>query len=133
MTIPDPIAELIVLLEADTDVIALAGDNIFGGSLTADAKQNMPQPAIVVAPAGGPGRRGYTNWRRQRVDTTCYGATLTQSWLLHLAVREVLENLQRNGSLFWAETLSDGTNAIDPRTQWPTCFATYMVASAAEA
>lgn len=131
--IPDPIAEIVALLKDDPDVSAIAGARVFGGGLSTSARGQMPQAAVVVTPAGGPGRRGYNRYRVTRVDTTCYGATLKQSAQLHNVVREVLELLRRNGSLFWAKPASDGANALDPVTQWPTCYASYLVMSADEA
>lgn len=133
MSIPDPVAELVSVLLADPDVAALVADNVFGGGLTAEARNAMPTPAVVLAQAGGPGRRGFVKYRRQRITAICYGETLKESWDVHAAVREVLEGLRRTGSVFWAETISEGTNAIDPRTQWPTCLASYMVMSATSA
>lgn len=133
MTIPDPIAEIIALLEVDAAVIALVGDRIYGGGLSEATRAAMPQTAVVVTPAGGTGRPGYTLTRFGRVDTICYGATLHESWQVHLAVREVLENLDRDGALFWAEISSDGANALDPAELWPTCYASYSVLSAVTA
>lgn len=130
MSIPDPIAEIVALVAADADVAAICADNVFGGGIPISVKEQMPQAAVVVTASGGPGRRGYTRYRETRVDTTCYGQTLKESWDLHLAVREVLENLRRSGSLFWARTITDGTNAIERTEQWPTCFAGYLVMSA---
>jgi hypothetical protein len=131
--IPDPISEIVALLQADDDVSALTAGLVFGGGLPVNARADMPQPAVVVTAAGGPGRRGYNRYRRTRVDTTCYGQTLKESWDLHLAVRELLEGLGRTGSIFWAQTISDGANGIDRVEQWPTCFASYLVMSAAAA
>jgi len=132
MTIPDPIAEIVALLQADLDVSEIAAGNVFGGGLPQTVREQMPVAAVVVTAAGGPGRRGYLRYRRTRIDTTCYGETLKQSWDLHAAVREVLETLDRDGSLFWAQTITDGVNAIDRVEQWPTCYAGYMVMSAAD-
>lgn len=133
MTTPDPVGELVALLKADAAVTALAGTRVFSGGIPANGRGEMPQATVVLTPAGGPGRRGYNRYRRTRVDTTCYGATLKQSWQLHLAVRELLEGLHRNGSIFWAQVTSDGANALDPAEQWPTCYASYSVLSADEA
>lgn len=132
MTIPDPIGDIITLLLADNAVTTLVDTNVFGGGLSDAARAGMPQPAVVVKPAGGAGRRGFELYRTTRVDTVCYGTTLKQSWDIHLAVREVLEELDRPGSIFWARIASDGANAIDPVEQWPTCFASYTVMSAVD-
>jgi hypothetical protein len=133
VTIPDPIAELVALLQADPDVSALTGANVFGGELTREAKQAMPIAAVVVAPSGGPGRRGYLRVRRGRIDTICYGESLKQCSDLHAAVREVLENIRRSGSILWAQTIADGTARREPHTEWPICFASYQVMSATDA
>lgn len=132
MPAPDVIAEIVALLSADNDVSTLAAAGVFGGGIPESVKETMPQPAVVVTAGGGPGRRGYNKYRNTRVDTTCYGQTLKESEELHRAVREVLENVRRSGSLFWAQTITDGLNAIDRVTQWPTCYAGYLVMSATD-
>lgn len=133
MTIPDPIGDIVKLLKADTAVAASAGTRVYAGGIPEKQQAAMPQATVVVKAAGGPGRRGYNRYRQTRIDTICYGADPHESWLLHCAVREVLELLRMTGAIFWATPSSDGTNAIDPTTQWPTCFASYIVQSATEA
>lgn len=133
MTIPDPIADIVALLQVDAGVTDLVGDRIHGGALSEATRAAMPQAAVVVAPAGGTGRPGYMLIRRGRVDTICYGATLLESWKVHLAVREVLENLRRDGALMSAQISSDGANALDPVEMWPCCYASYTVLSAISA
>lgn len=129
---PDPIAEIVAYLLADTAVQAIAGERVFG-ELPRDVNASMPVAAVVVTPAGGPGRPGVTKIRRTRVDTTCYGATVNAAWKLHLAVREALETLERReGALISIEITSDGSAARDPVTQWPTCYASYSVLSDTE-
>lgn len=129
MAIPDPITELVALLASTEAVTALAAGGIHGGGIPDTARAAMPTGAVVVNPAGGPGRKGFLIYRRGRVDVACFGATLLESWQLHLAVRETLENLQRTGSLIDVAVISDGANALDPLTQWPTCYASYQVTS----
>lgn len=133
MTIPDPIALIVELLQLDAAVTALVGSRVHGGQLSKETRGGMPQPAVVVSPAGGPGRPGYMRIRRNRIDTVCYGPTLHESWLVHLAVREVLEDLRVDGPLRSLEISSDGANALDPTTLWPTCYASYTVLSAVTA
>lgn len=128
MTIPDPIGDLVSLLAADTATKALVGSRVYGGGLPPNL--SMPQPAVVVKAAGGAGRRGYNKYRTTRIDTVCYGTTLKQAWSVHLAAREVLEGLDRPGSVFWVTASFDGASALDPVTQWPTCYASYTVMSA---
>lgn len=130
MSIPDPIAELTDMLLADTAVVALVDENVFGGELPVELNVSMPVAAVVLSPAGGPGRRRALKLRRTRVDTTCYGPTLEDAWALHTAVREALENMARTSTLLDVETSSDGSLARDATTQWPTCYASYLVLSA---
>lgn len=127
---PDPIEELQALLAADSAVVALAVDRVYGGELDPDVNEQMPVAAVVLAPAGGPGRPGTLGVRRNRIDTICFGATLEQAWQLHIAVREALETMSRTDTLFSVETTSDGALARDATTQWPTCYASYSVLSA---
>lgn len=131
--IPDTVSLVVAQIKADAGVQGIAGQDVFAGELSEATIALMPTAAVVVAPAGGPGRPGYQRYRRTRIDVVCYGENLKQSWQLHQAVREVLENIRRAGSLFWAEVVSDGANARDPQTQWPVCYATYLVMTATEA
>lgn len=130
MSIPDTLAELTDMLLADTAVIALADENVFGGELPTELNVSMPVAAVVLSPAGGPGRRRALKLRRTRIDTTCYGPTLEAAWALHAVVREALENAARTATLLDIETSSDGALARDPVTQWPTCYASYIVLAA---
>lgn len=130
MTIPDPIADIRALLVADTTVSALVADRVYHSELPEPESPNMPQQAVVVAQAGGPGRPKTLKTRTIRLDTLCYGATLYESYQLHQAVREVVETLaRRSNSVISVETVSDGQNARDPLKQWPVCFASYRLLS----
>lgn len=133
MSIPDPIAELRTLLLADTNVASLAGTRIYGDEIEETDQTDMPQATVILREAGGPGRVAYNLYRQTRIDTLCYGATLSESAQLHRYVREVLETMNRpTGTLFSAEVSSDGRNARDPDTQWPLCIASYLVMSATD-
>ena len=128
MTIPDPIADIRALLLADATVDGLVSGRVYHSEVPESESPNMPQQAVVVAQAGGPGRHKTLKTRTIRLDTICYGATLYESWTLHLAVREVVETLaRRSNSVISVETISDGANARDPLKQWPLCFASYRV------
>lgn len=125
---PDPIADIRALLLADNAVTTLVDERIFHSELPATESATMPRKAIVIAAAGGSGRRKTMHLRRLRVDTICHGETLYESQKVHDAVRNVLENLDRtSGSVKTIETNVEGQNGRDPEKQWPTCFATYSV------
>lgn len=130
MTIPDPIKDIRDLLLADAGVAALAGTRVFHSELPESESTLMPRQAVVVAQAGGPGRPKTLKVRTTRLDTICYGATLYESYELHLAVREALETMSRRSqSAISVEMVSDGQNARDPLKQWPVCFASYRLLS----
>jgi uncharacterized protein DUF3168 len=131
MSIPDPIGDIVTLLLADDAVTALVDERVFGAELPAEEAKEMPRAAVVVSPAGGPGRPGTVKYRRLRVDTTCFGVDLLESWQVHAAVREALETLaHRDGSLFSILMASEAANARDQAKQWPTCYASYRVLTA---
>lgn len=127
MTLPDPIGDIRDLLLNDAGVSAIT-TMIYGGEIPEDQASTMPTSAVVVCPAGGLGRLKTMLTRTIRVDTTCYGATLHDSWNLHLAVREALENLDHpTGCVKSIEMASEAANARDTVKQWPICYASYTV------
>lgn len=128
--IPDPIAELTDMLLDDTDVAALVGTHVHGGELPPSLNRTTAPTAVVLSPAGGPGRMKSLKIRWTRVDTICYAPTLADAWAIHIAVREALETMARTETLLSVETSSDGALARDATTQWPTCYASYGVLSA---
>ena len=132
MSIPDPVALLITSLKATSAVTAIASTRVYGFAIPPSIQASMPEAAVVVSPSGGAGRR-MLRVRNNRIDTTCYGATLPQAWQLHQAVRESLEVMVSTGTLKSAVISSEGSPALDPVTQWPTCYASYTVLSATEA
>jgi hypothetical protein len=128
----DPVAAIRTILLADSDVAALVGTRI-GDEVPASAVASMPQAAIVLNPAGGPGRPGggYQEYGKQRIDVICYGETLGQSWRVYLAAYAALKQLQRQISegvlVHSAEVSSKGSRGLDPTTQWPTTFSSWLV------
>lgn len=130
MTIPDPIADLRQVLLNDAAVAALVDDRVYHSELPEAQSSSMPEQAVVLALAGGPGRLKTTQLRHLRLDTLCYGATLYESQQLHAAVREALETLdRRSDSAISVEMASDGQNGRDPLKQWPVCLASYRLLS----
>ena len=130
MSIPDPIADVRQVLLDDAAVTDLVGDRVYHSELPETESANMPEQAVVLALAGGPGRPKNMQMRHLRLDTLCYGATLYESQQLHAAVREALETIdRRSDSAISVETASDGQNGRDPLKQWPVCLASYRLLS----
>lgn len=131
----DPIAALHTVLLADPTVAGLVVDRVYGLELHPDVTDSMPRAAIVLSPAGGGLLgRGSQQFGDIRVDVTCYGETLYESWLVYLAAYDVLKAIERrkvNGVLLhWARPSSRGDNARDPEKQWPTCYSSWQVLAA---
>lgn len=130
----DPIAAVVAVLKADTDVAALAAGRVFGGELPRTEVEDMPRAAVLLKPAGGPGGRGYQDFAKVRVDVDCYGAIPLDAWTLHLAVRTALKHLRRtvvNGVLLHsADVSADGSSGRDVDTDWPICISSYLLSVA---
>lgn len=128
---PDALEALRALLLADSDVTALVVDRVRCLALHADDAPSMPRAAVVLKPAGGPKNAGYMQHGKKRVDVTCYGTTLDESWDLYLAVEPVLASVERvvsQGVLLHSATeTSKGASGIDPLKQWPTTYSTWLV------
>lgn len=131
MTPVNPLDGLGAILKADPDLAALVGASVFWPSLPRQTDPAMPAPAVVIRPAGGYMRYGGGTLPigDPRVDTDCYGATLAQSWQVHLAVLTAFKRTIRataGGVLVHSVTVSSGgVTSVDPDTQWPLTIASY--------
>lgn len=136
MTTVDPIGALVTYLKADAAVSARAGTRVYGASLPNAGNTAMPDPSVVIRPAGGGGAfgRGGQQFADRRIDTDCYAATEHDSWLLYLDVSAALKELLRvtvNGVLLhWARVSAEGQTARDPETNWPLTIASYQILAA---
>lgn len=136
MTDVDPIGAVRTLLLADAAVIALVGGRVFGGELPPDESKHVTERcSIVLTPAGGGLLgRAYQDYGDTRVDVTCYGPDLNETWNVYLAAKTVLRQLQRkkvgNVLLHSATESSRGSLACDPVKQWPTCYSSWQVLAA---
>lgn len=130
----DPLGALRAILLADADVNAITGGRVRCLALHQDDVAAMPLTAVVLKPAGGPGAAGYQQFGKRRVDVTCYGATLDDSWDVYLTVQPVLHQLEQVVSqavlLHSVTEESAGASGIDPFTQWPTTYSTWLVLAA---
>jgi hypothetical protein len=127
----DPLGALRTILLADADVAAASGGNVYCIEIRREDVKAMPRAAVLLKPAGGPGARGYQQFGKLRVTVACYGETGDESWTLWLTVKPVLQQLARVTSqhaLIHSATMeADGAFGIDPTTQWPTTFSSWLV------
>jgi hypothetical protein len=136
MTAVNPLDGIGAALKADEDLAGVVAGRVFWPALPRDQDNNvttpMPNPAVVLRPAGGGMRygRGTLRLSDPRFDTDCYGATLAQSVQVHLAVQAALRRLVRQaagGVLVHGLAVSNGgVTDVDPDTKWPLTIASYV-------
>jgi hypothetical protein len=129
----DPLGALRDYLLNDPSIVAAVADRVYCLSIRDDEVKQMPQAAIVLKPAGGPGARGYQQFGKKRIDVTCHGSTLDESWDVYLTMLPVLQQLTRIVSqsvlLHSATIESAGAAGINPLTNWPTTYSSWLVQS----
>lgn len=130
----DPLGALRALLLADPTVAGLVGQRVRCLALHDDDEKAMPYQLVLLKPAGGPGAKGFKQFGTRRIDVTCYGATIDESYDLYLAVQPVLHQMSRvklqNVLLHSASEESAGSSGIHPVTQWPTTYSSWLVTAA---
>lgn len=130
----DPLGALRAYLLADTGLDTAVDGRVRCLRLHDDDVAAMSVAAIVLKPAGGPGAKGYQQFGKRRVDVTCYGSTLDESWDIYLTVQPLLQQLRRavyQGVLLHNATEeSAGSSGIDPFTQWPTTYSSWILLAA---
>ena len=137
----NPLAAIVALLRADTDVAALVGTRVFGGELPQSQASAMPRHAVVLTLSGGgslgPGANSYVPWTVNRMDMRCYGRDPLEAWTLYEAVDAVMRNLRRETSastLIHDATISGGPiSNRDNDTDWPYVLSVYDVSAARDA
>lgn len=129
----DPIGALVAWLRADADTAALAGANVFGAELPADAVARLPANAIVVSASGGVSLTGDSDADvdTQRIDLTCYGATPFEAEQLRRVAARALRRLSRRivaGTLIHSVSTAGGYSAGRDRDgEWPRAFQSFQV------
>lgn len=129
---PEPIDALVVILQDDPDVAAIAAARVYGGELPRDINTDMPEASVVLTPAGGGALgRAYQQYGDVRVDVTCYGSTAREAARLQTAVYQAFKQLQRTVAagclVHWARRSAGAVQGRDPTTQWPSTMSTYQV------
>jgi|GEM_PF-6770845 len=135
--IPDVITAMIGILEGTTEITDLTGSRIYGLEIPEAQHNGMPRKAIIIQPAGSPGRgNGYMRIGHTRVDIQTYGETYIEGMKVFRAVYERLKHLRRetiNGTLIHDILPVGGPLQIqDPVTRWPFINSSYLVTMAEE-
>ena len=127
----DPFGALRTILLADSDVDTACGGRVFCFAVPKAEVKAMPRAAVLLKPAAGPRARSYQELTRQRVTVDCIGDTLDVAWDLWLTVKPVLNQVERvtaaNALIHSATMEAEGVNGVDPFTQWPTTFSSWIV------
>ena len=134
----NPAAAIVMVLERDMDVRALAHRGVYAGELPRfDDGRTPPHGAICVAQAGGnslgPGARSWVPWSVTRMDILCFEDSLEKSSDLHLAVHNVLKFMEwtRIDDIIIRDCVLSGgpITARDPDTDWPYTQGVYDVST----
>jgi hypothetical protein len=127
----DPLGALRSILLADADVAAASGGHVYCIEIRRRRRQGDAARRSAAEACRRSRARGYQQFGKQRVTVACYGETGDESWTLWLTVKPVLQQLARVTSehaLIHSATMeADGAFGIDPTTQWPTTFSSWLV------
>lgn len=136
----DPVAALIVMLKADTDVAAEVGTRVYGGELPRSRTEPMVATvpkSIVLTPVGGIGRNDYAPLGAQRIDVRCFGPTPRQAWAVWLDLFDALFYLERsvdNTTMLHSAAMEGGGRSLrDPDASWPFVLSTWVLRYGLEA
>lgn len=135
MSAADQLEALRTILLADPTVSGIAGTRVRCLALHPDDEKALTAQtacaAIRLKPAGGPGARGYQQFGKRRVDITCYGSSIDESYDLYLAVQPLLHQIARvkiaGVLLHSAREESAAVSGINPLTQWPETYSSWLV------
>ena len=124
MTLPDPIATTVTLLENTSAITALTSTRIYGMEVPQSQHNSMPQQAVIVKPAGNPGgAHGYMRYGKTRLDIWCLGATFYDAAQVYREVYPRLKHVNREtiGSVVVHDYTPTGgpLQLQDPETRWP--------------
>lgn len=130
----DPIASIRQILLDDDTLAQLTSGTVFVGEIPRSAISSMPKPCVLIRPAGGGALgTGSLSIGDVRIDATCYGVTLLESWEIHLALADALKHLVSQVSvgtlILWAKESAGGVSGRDVDTDWPTTVSSWQILS----
>ncbi len=91
----DPVAALVTLLKADSNIVALCGSRVYGQELPSTEAVNMPRAALVIQSTGGNPGPGKSRQYNPQVDIRAYGSSAAEAHQLMLTANLILQELNR--------------------------------------
>lgn len=129
----DIIAAVVAQLKADAGVSALAGTDVYGVEMPADAVKRMPINAIVVQPSGGAPltEESDAELDAQRIDIMAYGATPNAANAVRRAAASALTGTKRrvvaNVLIHWINKAGGFYAARERDGLWPQSFQSFQI------
>lgn len=122
-----------ILLE-DPTVTALTGQNIYDYELPLEIDDTMTVKAVVITPAGGPGRFNNLAIHDQRITIRSYAETGSLAAQVDKAVFMCFKNMtprtRNNTFVHWCNPSVAGISLRDPALEWSYSVSSYVVRSA---
>lgn len=119
----DVVLGMIEILKADSDIIDLISDRVYGEFLPRKEIENMPRGNVVFVSNGGDEENKTDTIFKKRLDVWSYGNTIYAASVLDRIVCEIIKNIQRKtirNMLIHSAALAGGpTRYIDPDTGYP--------------
>lgn len=119
----DILEAMIEILKADSGVIVLVNDRVYGEELPREEIVNMPRKNVVLVSAGGIEKTKTDTLVNRRFDVWCYGETMYEAAALDSVVFDAIKKINRIvicDTLIHSAGLSGGpTKFRDPDSGWP--------------
>jgi len=131
--VSDPIGAVVMILAGSAAVSDLAGTDIYGGELPAEAVARLPKGMVVVQASGGVSltQGSYAEHDTQRIDVTCYAKTPREAEMLRKAAEKILRQIRRQavaGTLIpWIDSAGGSMAGRERDGSWPTAFQSFQV------
>ena len=129
----DPIGALRAFYLANADIVAMVGEDVFGGELEGDILDRGPKAALVIAPSGGTSMTGrsFAEFDTARLDLIAFGATPQEANMLIRTAAPLLWSVERlvvaSTLIHWINRAGGEGSARRSETQWPQAFRSFQI------